>query len=151
MVREVAGEPVGAAPGERAALRVVEELTAAATSAGLTLVRPDGHEAPVPSSLVRLIHDLASLLAGGQAVAVVAVQKQLTTQQAADILNVSRPYLVQLLDRGEIPCTRKTTHRRVRFDDVMAFKRRRDAERLAGLRELTQVSEELGLCDAPAE
>ena len=100
--------------------------------------------------MLRLVHDLAHMLARGQAVALVPAHKQLTTQQAADILNVSRPYLVQLLDRGEIPYTKKTTHRRIRFDDPMAYKRRRDAERFEGLRELTRMSEELGLYGDPA-
>ncbi len=149
MAAAVGREPISVAQEEHAALTAIEEMTSATTSVELKLVRSDGTEALLPPSFLRLIHDLASLLAGGQAVAMVPVHKQLTTQQAADILNVSRPYLVQLLDRGEIPYTRKTTHRRVRLDDLMAYKRRRDAERFAGLRELTQMSEDLGLYDDP--
>jgi excisionase family DNA binding protein len=115
----------------------------------LKLVGSDGREVMLPPSMLRLMHTLARLLASGQAVALVPAHKQLTTQQAADILNVSRPYLVQLLDRGEIPYTRKTKHRRIRFDDLMAYKRQRDAERFQGLRELTQMSEALGFYDEP--
>lgn len=125
------------------------EGVASNIAASLKLVRSDGREATVPPSMLRLMHGLARLLASGQAVALVPAHKQLTTQQAADILDVSRPYVVQLLDRGEIPYTRKTAHRRIRFDDLMAYKRRRDAERFQGLRELTQMSEDLGLYDEP--
>jgi excisionase family DNA binding protein len=90
-----------------------------------------------------VVHELAQ----GEAVTVVPVNKELTTQEAADILNVSRPYLVKLLEEGEIPFVKTGTHRRVRFIDLMAHKRRRDAERRRGLARLTQMSQEMGLYD----
>ncbi len=83
-------------------------------------------------------------MARGQAVTVVPVGKLMTTQQAADVLNVSRPYLIQLLDEGRIPFTKTGTHRRIRFDDVMTFRERRDAKRSEALRLLTQEGQATG-------
>jgi excisionase family DNA binding protein len=73
---------------------------------------------------------------------VVPVGKELTTQQAADLLNVSRQYLVRLLDEGRILYTRTGKHRRLRIEEVLAFKERRDAERRVALRDLTQLTED---------
>lgn len=71
--------------------------------------------------------------------------KYLTTQEAADILNVSRPYVVKLLEQGDIPYVKAGAHRRIRFDDLMAYKARRDATRRSALSRLTRMSEDLGL------
>jgi excisionase family DNA binding protein len=61
------------------------------------------------------------------------------------MLNISRPYLIKLLEQGDIPFTKTGTHRRVRFSDLMEYKKYRDSERRKGLAELTQLSQELGL------
>jgi excisionase family DNA binding protein len=73
------------------------------------------------------------------------VHSGLTTNLAAAVLNVSRQYLVRLLDDGQIPCSKVGTHRRIRIDDLMAYKGERDAKRRDKLCELTQASQELGL------
>lgn len=83
-------------------------------------------------------------LARGDSITVVPIGKELTTQQAADLLNVSRQFLVRLLDEKRLPFCKTGKRRRLRIDDVLAFKERRDKERRAGLRELSQVTQEYG-------
>jgi excisionase family DNA binding protein len=114
------------------------------------VVGSNGDEIELPESAQRLLEQVVRVLARGDAVSIVPVQRELTTQQAADLLNISRQYLIRLLDRGEIPFHRVGSHRRLGFDDVMKYKRRRDLERRRGLDELTRLSQELGLYD-PAE
>lgn len=108
------------------------------------LVGPGGESLPVPETVFALLQRVIEVLARGEAISVVPVGKELTTQQAADILNVSRQYLVRLLDEGRIPHSMVGKHRRVRAADVISFKRERDRNRRKALDELTELSEELG-------
>ncbi len=101
----------------------------------------------LPGSAVHLLLQLLSELAHGNAVTVVPYHAELTTQQAAGVLGVSRPFLVKLLEQNEIPFRRVGTHRRVRFDDVVDYKRRIDAERRDTLNEIAALSQDLDLYD----
>ncbi len=113
--------------------------------APIRLVAPGGHGVALPASVVRLLHSVVHHLAHDRAVSIVPLHQQLTTQQAADLLNVSRPHLIGLLDRGEMRFTKTGTHRRVKFSDLMAYKHRRDGEEEAALDNLALMGEELGL------
>ena len=73
---------------------------------------------------------------------VVPVGRELTSQEAADLLNISRQYLLRLLDGGRIPYSRTGKRRRLRIEDVIAFRQTRDAERRAALRDLTRLTEQ---------
>ena len=89
-----------------------------------------------------LVIDLLRGVASGHTVALVSTGAMLTTQQAADILNVSRPHLSKLLKEGEIPFVPVGAHRRVMHADLMAYKDRRDAARNAALDELARLGQE---------
>lgn len=84
-------------------------------------------------------------LANGDGVQVIPDGAELTTQQAAEFLNVSRPYLINMLEAGEIPFRLVGTHRRVRFRDLDAFKSRDDLERRRAAHELSRLTQDLGL------
>lgn len=98
----------------------------------------------VPTFFAAMIRDLLSALARGDMVTLIPSHRELTTQEAADILNVSRQYVIQLLDRGEIPYSRVNKHRRIRADDLLAFKEERDRKRREGLRRMTQEAQDMG-------
>ena len=99
----------------------------------------------LPPPAVSLLREILSELANGRVVTVAAPHSELTTQQAADLLNVSRPYLVKLLENRAIPFRRVGNRRRVRLTDVLAYRRREESERQQILDELTAEAEHLGI------
>ena len=132
---------------ERSTITEVERFLARCRACPARLVSPDGEEIELPEAAFRVLKDVIHQLAQGHAVALMPVHMELTTQEAADLLNVSRQYLVRLLEDGAIPFTRLGTHRRIRFGDLMKYKQARDAKRREGLKRLTQLSDEFGLYD----
>ncbi len=103
------------------------------------------HTLVLPTSALRLLVDILGELAIGNAVKVVPVHAELTSQEAADLLNVSRPHLVKMLEEGAIPFTKTGRHRRIRFSDLMAFKQRRAEESQRAMEALAQQAQELGM------
>jgi excisionase family DNA binding protein len=99
----------------------------------------------VPASALRLFLHLLTEMAQGNAVTLIPTHAELTTQQAAALLNVSRPYVVKLLDDGKIPSRTVGKYRRVRFDDLMAYKGKDDEARARILDQLTADAQELGM------
>jgi excisionase family DNA binding protein len=99
----------------------------------------------VPRAGAVMLAQLMTALEGGQGVALVPSEAQLTTQQAADMLNVSRPYLIGLLEKGEIEYSKVGRHRRVPFRALMEYKRHADQRARAAADELSDLGQELGL------
>jgi len=111
-------------------------------------VMDDSEEAEpvtVPTSAFRLFLQLLTEMAQGNAVTLIPTHAELSTQQAADLLNVSRPYLIKLLDEGKIPYRTVGKYRRVRFDDLMSYKQKDDEARAKVLDQLTAEAQELGM------
>src|SRR5436305_9161244 len=106
--------------------------------------RPMVSKHSLPYFLVRALHMLTTLLAQGDDVALVPVHKELTTYEAAALLNVSRPFLIKLLDEGIIPSKKVGTHRRVRLRDVLEYKRRRSEKTKRLLDEILSFAQEHG-------
>jgi excisionase family DNA binding protein len=120
-------------------------LSDSAHGAGqFTLVAADRRAVALPSTMVQLLRQVVGTLAKGDALTLVAVHQELTTQQAADLLNVSRQYLVRLLDEGKLAYHKTGTHRRLKLEDVLEYRRRRDSERMQSLAELSRMTQELG-------
>ncbi|GAA3118425.1 excisionase family DNA binding protein [Kribbella aluminosa] len=99
----------------------------------------------LPRGVVELLARILAHMAAGQGVSVVPAHAELTTQQAADLLNVSRPYLIGLLDSGAIEYRKVGKHRRVRVDSLLDYKRKDDSERRQAADELTELNREMGL------
>jgi len=136
------------ADAARTAVRALASLHMPPAGGSIKLrASQDGHQATVtvPRPAFNLLIELLGQLANGNAVTIVPVHAELTTQQAADLLNVSRPHLVALLEGGELPHRRVGTHRRVLFQDLMAYKRREADTRKAVLDELAAEAQRLGL------
>ncbi len=107
------------------------------------LVAPDGSEVEIPASAFAALQAVVRDMAQGLTITLIPHDKELTTKEAADILNISRPFLVKLLDRGEIPYHRVGTHRRLNVEDVLGYRELRAARRREKLRELTELSEQV--------
>jgi excisionase family DNA binding protein len=110
----------------------------------LRVVGPNGETLALPASVVEVLERATAVLSNGDAVSILPVGRELTTQQAANLLNVSRQYVVRLVNEDRLPCTRTGKHRRLRMEDVLAFKRARDLERRRALTDLTRLTEEFG-------
>ena len=138
-------EPILARDNEAPTIRKLDVLLTQAGQPETQLVGPKGECLRLPASVYTLLRRVVHELARGNAVTVVPVHAEITTQQAADLLNVSRPFLVKLIESGEIPFHYVGTHRRIRFDDLMAYRRRRSQRRRAALAEMAKEAQEVGL------
>jgi excisionase family DNA binding protein len=128
---------------EKRAANQLRKILASQISQGSTLrLREDGAksaEVVLTPGLSSLLMELLRHIGKGDAVTLVSVGQLLTTQQAADILNVSRPHLISLLERGEIEYSLVGRHRRIRADALFEYKRKRDDKRAEALSELAAL------------
>jgi excisionase family DNA binding protein len=107
--------------------------------------RNEAHMVELPTSALRLLVDILSELADGNAVKVVPIHAELTTQEAADLMNVSRPHLVKLLETGGLPFHKTGKHRRVRFSDLMTYKKAQEQASAAAMEELAAQAQAMHL------
>ncbi|WP_235738276.1 helix-turn-helix domain-containing protein [Nocardioides alcanivorans] len=129
------------------ALPHVKDYLATHAESAIRLVVADdpGEPLVVPRGAVELLARVLAHMAAGQGVSVVPDHAELTTQQAAELLNVSRPFLIGLLDHGDIEYRRVGKHRRIKAQSLMAYMARDDQERREVADELTRLNQEMGL------
>ena len=118
-----------------------------ASTIQVKIVKEDGKEQDVviPATTFHLLVDILSQMAQGNAVSIVPIHAELTTQEAADIINVSRPFLIKLIESQEIPCRKVGRHRRIRFTDLVEYKQKTDSQRTKALDELAAQAQELNM------
>ncbi len=119
----------------------------AAAAPALRLVTDDNHHEmiAIPPGALRLLVDMLTQLGQGRAVTVLPQNAELTTQEVADYLNVSRPYVVKLIEEEKLPARKVGTRRRVAFEHLLRYDEQQRAQRRAALDELARIDQELGL------
>jgi excisionase family DNA binding protein len=111
------------------------------------LLGANGEKIHIPEPIYQVLLQVVHAMASGKAISIIPQQQELTTQQAAEYLNVSRPYLIKLLEQGDINYIKVGSHRRVCFDDLMKYKQHRNTKRREGLKEFTQFLQDEGFYD----
>jgi excisionase family DNA binding protein len=138
-------EPIVAAEDERPTLASIERTLEARGRA--RLVGPNDEQMIIPASLYSVLREAARQLSEGNGISILPVTQELTTQQAADLLNVSRPFVVQLVESNQIPFHKVGTHRRIYLRDLLEYKHRRDVRTRQAIEKLGDDAEELGVYD----
>jgi excisionase family DNA binding protein len=128
--------------------RFAQGLTDVKAPARAKLVGPDGAQIDIPEDLYGVLRDVVDALSQGLAITIAPHNTMLTTQEAADLLNISRPTLVRLLTDGEIQHTMRGRHRRVLLRDVLDYSERTRADRRAALDQMAADAEDDGLYEA---
>lgn len=111
---------------------------------------PDGERLVLPAEVFKVLRGVVAAMADGEAVTIASVHQRLTTQEAADLLGVSRPTLVKLLESGEIPFEQPGRHRRVRLTDVLSYRQRRSIQRRESLDRMIEIADESGMYEQAA-
>lgn len=138
---------LSASPEEQPELAKVVDLLAHLDTTGEQLTRvvgPDGESIVLPAPAFEALKAVVTAMAQGLAMTLIPSGRELTTQEAADLLRISRPSVIRLLEDGTIPFHKVGTHRRINVEDILAYRAARNEQRRAALRELTEISEEIG-------
>jgi excisionase family DNA binding protein len=145
-IPEPTEQDVELARSASSSLRARAETLLSAGAAGRLRVKvdADGDLIEMPGMVTRLLQTLLEHIAAGRGISIMPLSAELTTQQAADLLGVSRPFLIKLLEEGAIPHRKVGRHRRVRVAALLAYREANQAARSAALDELAAISEELG-------
>ena len=120
------------------------------SSESVTLLSPNGERILLPREIIDALSNVVKAMAEGQAVVIAPVHQRLTTQEAADLLGISRPTFVRLLETGEIHYERPGRHRRVRLVDVLDYRDRRSTQRRASLDRMVEIAEQSGMYERTA-
>lgn len=131
-------------PEDAAALHGVSQLLRRGSA---TLIGPAGEHVTLPAPLYDLLKEIVRNLEKGRSLVLLPEERQLTTQRAAELLGMSRPYLIQLLDAGAMPYDLVGKHRRIALRDVLAYAKRRAEARKTALDKMARDAFEAGLYD----
>jgi excisionase family DNA binding protein len=137
-------EPIALPDSEGTQIRELNRMLQGGTP---KLVSADGERVELPDAVFRLLKDIVRNMQLGRAIVLIPENQQLTTQRAADLLGVSRPHLIKLLEAGELPYHKAGSHRRIYLRDFVAYQKRRDAERKSALDRIAKEAYQAGLYD----
>jgi len=140
----VVEEPISIQPQDAAKLRDVSRVLRRAPA---KLVGPKGEHVTLPQPLYNLLKDIVKGLGKGRSLVLMPEEKQLTTQEAGKLLGMSRPYVIRLLDAGEMPYMLVGKHRRISLRDVLAYAKRRSEARRSALDKMARDAYDAGLYD----
>ena len=144
-IAEQTSRHTAAAPQQAPTEQAPAEEAPSTIWSAFTIILPDGGRLDLPPSIARGLFVMLSALSEGDAVAVVPMGTDLTTQEAAKLLGVSRPYLIRLVNQGLIPCEWVGSHRRIRVEDALAYRRSREAKQRGILQQLAEETDSAGL------
>jgi len=142
MALSIPTDPIAASASEREAIEAIEHL--AQSDDALQLLAGNA-VVVVPDAIRTILEQAAHELVRGNRVSLIPIGRMLTTRQAAELLNVSRPFLIGLLESDQIPFEMVGTHRRVPIDEVLRFREERSRGRRQALRRLSEEADELGI------
>ena len=146
-MNSIVDPPVGVSSKEYANIRALRQLV---QEGSVKIVGAKGRRAQLPSAVAGLLDEILKNMQAGKAVSIVPEHQQLTTQRAANILGISRPFMVKLLEEGELTFHMVGSHRRVYLKDLLAYKKRRDEERHDSINRMARMELEAGTYDKVA-
>lgn len=137
-------------PPEGSLDELVELLSRSGGEPTTSLAGSNGERFVLPPAVFAALRNVVEAMSNGQAVTIAPVHQRLTTQEAADLLGISRPTFVKLLESGEIPFEQPGRHRRVRLASVLAYRQRRSSQRRESLDRMVEIADESGMYERTA-